>query len=97
MIFRFRSGSSTPASLARNRSPASTRMKFIAHLENAASTSSPSFLRMRPWFTNTQVSCSPTASASSAAATEESTPPLRASSTLPSPIFSRKAFTAVRL
>ena len=56
---------------------------------NTASTSSPSFLRSRPWSTNTQVSCFPTAFERRTAATDESTPPDRAHNTLPSPTFSR--------
>src|SRR5699024_11682741 len=58
-----------------------------------AQTSSFSFLRSRPWSTKTQVSCLPTALASMAARTDESTPPDRAHSTLPSPICSRRALT----
>ena len=42
---------------------------------NAATTCSPSFLRISPWSTNTQVSWSPTARCTSSAATDESTPP----------------------
>ena len=97
MIFRLVSGSATPASFVRNSSSASERIKLMSHWEKAASTSSPSPSRMRPWSTNTQVSWGPTASASRAAATEESTPPLRASRTLPFPIFSRRDRTAVSL
>ena len=97
MIFRFRSGSVTPASFPRNLASASTRTKFIAQGWKAASTSSPSFFRMSPWSTNTHVSCSPTASASRAAHTELSTPPDSASSTRPPPTFSRMAAIAVRL
>lgn len=48
MILRFASGSETPASFDRKRSCALTRMKFISQFLNAASTSSPSSLRMRP-------------------------------------------------
>ena len=93
MIFRFVSGSLTPARRVRKRSFASTLMKVSLRLEKTASTSSASPLRISPWSTNTQVSRSPMASDSSAAATEESTPPDRASRALPSPISSRKAFT----
>ena len=60
---------------------------------NTASTSSPSSLRSRPWSTNTQVSCLPTARASSTAATDESTPPERAHSTRPPPTRARRAAT----
>ena len=97
MIFLLRSGSSTPASFSRKRLSASTRTKLISHLEKAASTSSPSFRRISPWSTKTQVSCFPTASASRAATTEESTPPDRASKTFPCPTFSRTAEIAVFL
>ena len=58
-------------------------------------TSSFSFLRSRPWSTNTQVSCLPMALASMAASTEESTPPDRAQSTLPLPMRSRRACDVV--
>ena len=44
---------------------------------NSATTSAPSFARIRPWSTNTQVSWSPIASWISTAATAESTPPER--------------------
>ena len=97
MILRLRSGSLTPESFSRKRASASTRTKWMSHLEKAVSTSSPSFLRIRPWSTNTQVSWLPTASASSAAATEESTPPDRASNTLPPPTFSRMALMELSL
>jgi hypothetical protein len=79
----------------RKRSSALTRMKLMSHLLKAFSTSSPSSLRMRPWSTNTQVSWLPMASAMSAAATEESTPPDKASSTLPEPTFERIEAIAV--
>ena len=46
-------------------------------------TCSPSFLRIRPWSTNTHVSWSPTARCTSSAATEESTPPERPQITRP--------------
>ena len=95
MIFRFRSGSSTPLRRARNRSPALTRTKRMGIPAKAASTSSPSFFRIRPVSTKMAVSRSPTARESRAAQTEESTPPERASSTCLSPIFSRRAATAV--
>ena len=80
-----RSGSVIPFRGSRKLSDASKPMKLIFHLEKAFFTSDASFLRIMPWSTKTQVSLSPTASASSAAHTEESTPPDRASSTLPSP------------
>ena len=52
-------------------------------------TCSPSFLRIRPWSTNTHVSWSPTARCTSSAATDESTPPDRPQMTLPSPTCAR--------
>jgi hypothetical protein len=52
-------------------------------------TCSPSFLRIRPWSTNTHVSWSPIARWTSRAATDESTPPLRPQITLPSPTWAR--------
>ena len=58
---------------------------------NTASTSSPSFLRSKPWSTNTHVNWLPIAFDNNTAATEESTPPLRAHKTFPSPTFSRIA------
>ena len=97
MILRLFSGSVTPESFPRKRASASTRTKWMSHLAKAASTSSPSFLRIRPWSTNTQVSWFPTASASRAAATEESTPPESASSTFPLPTFARMSRMAVFL
>ena len=51
-------------------------------------TCSGSPLRSRPWLTCTQVSCLPMALMSSAATTEESTPPDRASRTFLSPTCS---------
>ena len=76
MILRLRSGSSTPASAARNSSPASTWITRTPRLRaNVSITCSASFRRSRPWSTNTQVSRSPIARWISAAATDESTPP----------------------
>ena len=77
MILRFSSGSVTPASASRNCSAASTT--FSDHPgggdEVAARPARPRPARSRPWSTNTQVSWSPTARCTSAAATAESTPP----------------------
>jgi hypothetical protein len=87
MIFRLRSGSSTPASLARNRSSASTWTRGMPNPSNASTTCSASFSRIRPWSTKTQVSLSPTARWTSSAATEESTPPESPQITLPSPTW----------
>ena len=53
--------------------------------------------RINPGSTKTQVTWLPTASATRAAATEESTPPERARSTLPFPTFSRICRMAVVL
>ena len=52
-------------------------------------TCSPSFLRIRPWSTNTHVSWSPIARWTSSAATDESTPPERPQITRPSPTWVR--------
>ncbi len=60
-------------------------------------TVSASFSRSRPLLTKTGVSWSPIARCSSAAATDESTPPLSASSTLPSPTRSRMSRIAASM
>ena len=52
-----------------------------------STTWSPSFLRIEPVSTNTQVSCGPIAECTNAAATAESTPPDRAQMTRPLPIW----------
>ena len=89
MILRFVSGSLTPANLERKRSCALTRIKFISNcLRNTSSTSSPSFLRNKPWSTKIQVKFFPIALCTNKAATEESTPPDKAHSTFLSPICS---------
>ena len=76
MIFRFSSGSATPASASRNCSAASTTFsRTPVAATKSRSTCSASPARSRPWSTNTQVSWSPTARCTSAAATAESTPP----------------------
>ena len=90
MILRLASGSATPASAAKKRSAAFTRITRTPRLRaNTAITWSPSWWRSRPWSTNTQVSWSPIALCSSAATTEESTPPDSPSSTLPPPTCAR--------
>ena len=62
MIFRFRSGSVTPASRSRKRASASTAISGTLNWSrNAATTWLPSFFRISPWSTNTHVSWSPTA------------------------------------
>ena len=94
ITLRFVSGSATPASLSRKRSTASTYVRFApSWFLNTSMTCSLSPLRIRPWFTCTHSSCLPTALMSSAATTDESTPPDSASSTLPSPICARSAST----
>ena len=95
MVLRLRSGSWMPASSRMNSGPASTRTTFACSLPaNIAMTMSPSLRRSRPWSTNTQVSCSPMARWISAAATLESTPPERPSSTCRSPTCVRMRATA---
>ncbi len=77
IIFLLASGSETPSSLDMNSSCALTTWKFLKPRWSmkSFSTSSASFLRIRPWSTNTQWSLSPIASCIKAAATDESTPP----------------------
>ena len=95
IALRLASGSSRPASLSKKRFSASTRMKCIPESLKAASTSSPSFLRIKPWSTKIQVNWSPTALEIRAAATELSTPPDNANNTLPSPTVLRISSIAV--
>ena len=86
MIIRLRSGSSTPASRSRKRSRASTWISLMPRpSRNVSTTCSASPLRSRPWSTSTQVSWSPIASWTSAAAVAESTPPERPQMTPPEP------------
>ena len=76
MILRFSSGSVTPASASRNCFSASTTCRSTpVAATKSRSTCSASPLRSSPWSTNTQVSRSPIARCTSAAATAESTPP----------------------
>ncbi len=94
MILRFVSGSLTPARADRNRSFSSRMMSFTpveATKSRSICSTSPS--RSRPWSTCTQVSWSPTARCTSAAATAESTPPDRAQMTRASPTCARIAAT----
>ncbi len=57
IIFLFCSGSVTPASLKRNRSRASTKIRFILNFSlNVLCTCSASSFLSRPWSTKTQVS-----------------------------------------
>ena len=90
MILRLRSGSLTPSSLARKRSSASTATSgTLKWSRKAATTWAPSFLRISPWSTNTQVSRSPIARCTSSAATHESTPPESPQMARPSPTWAR--------
>ena len=74
------------AAVAGSASSASTATSgTLKWSRKAAMTCSPSFLRIRPWSTNTQVSWSPIARCTSSAATDESTPPESPQMTLPSP------------
>ena len=78
IILRLVSGSVTPASALKNCSTASTTTRSIpVAATKSRCTCSDSPLRNRPWSTNTQVSCAPTARCTIAAATAESTPPER--------------------
>ena len=77
--------------IKRNFSDASTLIKLRSRFVNISSISSPSFLRINPWSTNMQVSCPGIAFESSAAQTEESTPPERPSTTFWSPTCSLTA------
>jgi len=91
MILRFASGSVTPASAPRNVSAASTTTRSIpVAATKSCSTCSASPSRSSPWSTNTQVSWSPTARWTRAAATDESTPP-------ESPQITRLVPTCVRM
>ena len=93
MIMRLRSGSSTPASRSRKRCSASTRIRFTPSSSIAVTTWSASFFRIRPWSTSTQVSWSPIARCTSAAAVAESTPPESPQSTPASPTSARMRST----
>ena len=78
MILRFLSGSVTPASFDRKRSLASTtRRSALKASRNSDSTCAASLARCRPVSTKMQVSRAPIALSTSAAATDESTPPDR--------------------
>ena len=90
IALRLASGSVTPASRFRKRSSASTATSGMPNSSRKAEmTCSPSFLRMSPWSTNTQVSWAPIARCTSTAATLESTPPDRPQITLPVPTCER--------
>ena len=92
MILRFSSGSLTPASASRKRFWASTTCSETpVAATKSRSTCSASPLRSRPWSTNTQVSRSPIARCTRAAATAESTPPESPQMARRSPIWVRIA------
>ena len=98
IVLRFSSGSTTPASRSKNRSPARTWISSMPWWRrNVSTTWSPSPSRMSPVSTNTQVSCGPTALCTSAAATAESTPPDSPQITRSSPTCSRIAATEVSM
>ena len=89
-IFRFSSGSVTPASRARKRSRASTWTSGTWKWPpNVSTTCSASFSRSSPWSTKTHVSWSPTALWTSSAATAESTPPESPQITRSEPTWAR--------
>ena len=76
MILRFSSGRSRrPARRGTSSDASTTLSETPVAATKSRSTCSASPLRSRPWSTNTQVSWSPTARCTSAAATAESTPP----------------------
>ena len=91
MILRFSSGSVTPASASRNCFSASTTLRSTpVAATKSRSTCSVSPWRISPWSTYTQVSRSPIAFCTIAAATAESTPPERPQMAWPrSPIWAR--------
>ena len=89
MIFRFSSGSTIPSSAPRNCSEASTTSRVSKTASKSRRTCSVSPWRIIPWSTYTQVSRSPIARCTIAAATAESTPPESAQIARPSPICAR--------
>ena len=93
MIFLFSSGSVTPASRAKNRSPASTASTAIPRWRKASTTCCRSWERIRPWSTRIGWTRSPRASRSRSAVTEESTPPESAQMTAPEGAWRRMAST----
>ena len=89
---RFSCGSVTPASAARNWSSALTTCRSVLKWSvNSAITDSASSLRSRPLSTRMHESCGPMAWASSAATTDESTPPESPQITRPLPTRRRIA------
>ena len=85
MTLRFCSGSVTSLSRSRNRSAASTKSNGSCSLVKRSRTCAASFSRSRPLSTKMHVNRSPIARCTSSAATVESTPPERPSTTRPSP------------
>ncbi len=95
MSLRFASGSVIPPSAARKRSAAFTWIRSTWNwARNVSSTWSASLRRSSPVSTNTQVSWSPIARCTSAAATAESTPPDRPQMTRSPPTWARTSATA---
>ena len=96
MILRFCSGSLTPASLPRNRSLASTTRRSALNASlNSDETWAASFARCSPVSTKMQVRRGPIAFSTSAAATDESTPPDSPQTARPCvPTFAEIAATA---
>ena len=87
---RFSCGSVTPASAARNCSSAFTTCRSVLKCSvNSSMTASSSSLRSRPLSTRMHESCGPIAWYSSAATTDESTPPERPQITRSLPTRSR--------
>ena len=90
MIFRFCSGSVTPASFERKRLDASTVTSGRWNIcPKTSSTAVRSPERRTPLSTKMQWSLSPMARWTRSAATAESTPPERAQMTWPSPTWAR--------
>ena len=91
MNLRLASGSVTPARPVEEQCLGvhMDQRDVVAVAEQASRPAPPRSARIRPWSTNTQVSCSPIASWISTAATALSTPPDRPQITLPVPTCSR--------
>jgi hypothetical protein len=94
IALRLASGSVMPSRRAKNRSPASTWISSMPMLRrNVSTTWSLSPLRISPVSTYTHVSWWPIAWWTSAAATDESTPPDRPQIARPSPTWARMRAT----
>jgi len=95
MAFRFASGSTIPSTASRNsRRASTTTSRMPMCLRKVRSTLSRSFFRRSPLSTKMQVRRSPTARWTSAAATDESTPPESPQMTCSSPACSAIRATA---